>query len=92
MPMEQSEPLPAVELEIGELAIQGFPGIDRDLVGVAIQRELSRLLAGPDAAELVRKLGRNVELSGGNFRMPRSMHPEDIGREIARALVEGLRE
>jgi hypothetical protein len=84
----QTRPL---ELEIGELSIEGFPGIDRDLVGAAIQRELSRLLSTPDAAGIIEKLGNRIDFDGGNFNMPRSSHPEDIGVAIARALVRGLR-
>jgi len=70
-----------IELEIGELVLDGVPRTDRDIVAAAFTRELTRLLheRGDFAPEPV-----------APPPLPSTTGPRALGRAIARSVHEGL--
>ncbi len=49
--MDRAPPrsLPSYDLRIDELVLDGFPPAERHAIAAAMERELTRLLTGPDA-------------------------------------------
>jgi hypothetical protein len=74
-----------IELEIGELVLQGFPAVHRHRVSDALRAELERLLA---------KLGHSLtreevtleRLDAGSIRVSAEARPEAVGSAVARAV------
>ena len=88
----QAEPPARLELHIGELVLQGFPGMDPELLGAAVRTELTRLLAGEG---LPPGWGRAVAMDavdGGEFIAEPGMDVQRLGARIARAVYGGVRE
>ncbi|MBA2363346.1 MAG: hypothetical protein H0V86_07460 [Chloroflexia bacterium] len=83
---------PSIELHIKEIALHGVPPEHRDRIGVAFERELTRLLVSEG---LPGKMARDDELTnldGGTIRLMPGAGPEDMGAQIAQAVYGGLEE
>lgn len=81
-----------LELEIGELELDGFPAVDRDRIARAVQRELERLFAEkgvPPSLEGVKDVAR---IDGGSFEMAPDSSTEAIGLQLAWAFYNGISE
>ncbi|MCP2259151.1 hypothetical protein LX15_002852 [Streptoalloteichus tenebrarius] len=80
---------PSVHVEIGELVLDGFPGMDADLVVGAFERELRRLVRE-------RGVGRvpdgewTVDLVSGLPPLPTTSSPRRLGTALARSVYKGL--
>jgi hypothetical protein len=70
-----------IELEIGELVLDGVPRAHRDVVAAAFARELTRLL---------RERGDVAPEPGPPPPLPATTGPRALGRAIARSVHEGL--
>lgn len=78
-----------IEVEIGELVLDGFAGIDHDRLAAAFRRELTRLVETrgvPLAAGGDRTLG----LLAGLPPLPPGASPRRLGEALARAVHSGL--
>jgi hypothetical protein len=80
-----------LELAIDELVLHGFSRYEQRRISSALESELGRLLSERVAAG---DFSREIEIAridGGAFTAKRGMSPEKIGREIARAIVRGMK-
>jgi hypothetical protein len=78
-----------VDLRIDELVLDGFAAADRHRLGEAVERELTRLLAG-GARPRPLAGGGAPALDGGAFLLPAGASPEAAGVQVARALYRAL--
>jgi hypothetical protein len=80
---------PSIELRIGELVLEGFSGINRAELSMALQTELSKLLAGhglPNASD-----GRSIDrLDAGAFHLKSSANARPMAAELAQRIYKGL--
>lgn len=90
-PSAASDASRPIELHIDELVLEGFSGVDRDLVGDALRRELTRLLSSGYAPDSLKEAGEMARINGGSFIVRKGMHPEEIGKQIARSIFWGMR-
>jgi hypothetical protein len=81
---------PLIEVRIDEIALQGFPPAHRYLIGDAIERELTRLLAEDNSLGGMPKSAEIDELDGGAFRHDPGRSPRTVGGDIARAIYRRL--
>lgn len=80
-----------IELHIEELVLDGFTPADRHRIGDAVERHLTRLLAGPGAARRLAGGGEVARLNAGSFNVARGSTPDAIGAQVARAVYRGLK-
>lgn len=79
-----------IELHIEELVLDGFEGNDRQGIGEAVERELSRLFTEQGVPPSL-ELGGGIEkLNGGEFKITSDSSAEVIGARAARAVYGGL--
>ncbi|MGH9825917.1 MAG: hypothetical protein ACREDR_22025 [Blastocatellia bacterium] len=81
---------PSVEMHIGELSLVGFKAGDKHIVGDALERELTRLLAGNDGGALPNREIELDRLDLGSFQVRPGMSPRAIGVEVAAAIFRRL--
>ncbi len=81
-----------LELHIGELVLQGFPGMDPELLGAAVQAELSRLFAEEGLPARLEQGGAVASLDAGQFTGEDGEDVRRLGARIARAVYGGLQD
>jgi hypothetical protein len=87
-----------IELEIGELVLDGFTGVDHDRVAAAFRRELARLLAGPRPPSTERgsfvaaAADDTIDVVTGLPALPATASPRRLGQALARIVHGGLAE
>ena len=83
---------PSIEVQIDSLVLRGFSGTsaDRDRIGGALTRELSRLFATADTPASLTRPGSLPSLPSGNFRVGPGATPELTGARIARAVFRSM--
>ena len=79
-----------IELHIDELVLHGFPAIDRPLLQVTIQQELTRLfvqqgIPSPMSAPLERNY-----LRAEGFQVAPQSSVETLGSQIAQSVYSGI--
>lgn len=79
-----------VELHIEELVLQGFAPGDHDRIGAAVERELTRLLAGQSVPGWLTRGGEIARLDAGAFEMRSDSSAETIGGQVAQAVYRGI--
>lgn len=75
-----------IELHIEELVLNGFPSIDKDHFGEAVQRELSRLFSERGMPPLLSQSGALAQLDVSNI----TLKPNSTGGEIAAGVAQTL--
>jgi hypothetical protein len=80
-----------LELEIGELELDGFSAADRNRIARAVQRELERLFAERGVPHWLEEGGGVARIEGGRFEVAPNSSPESIGTLAARRLYGGIR-
>lgn len=78
-----------VVVHIENLVLKGFRYEDRYTIGAALEAELSRMLATPDAAQRITEFGNMPRMRIGNVAIG-SNAPQQVGAETARAIGRGL--
>jgi hypothetical protein len=82
-----------VDVEIGELVLDGFERVDRDGVADAFCAELSRLLRR-DTGRLLAQGAVGGDAGAGDVRaaaeLPRGMPPRRLGQSLARAAFSAI--
>ena len=68
-----------VRVSIDTLILRGFPPESRHAVAAALRRELSRVLAGPGAAERLSQRGDTPRLRAGRIEMSPGADAERVG-------------
>ena len=79
-----------VELHVEELVLQGFAPGDHDRIGAAVERELTRLLAGQSVPGWLTGGGEVARLNAGAFEMRPDSSAEATGSQVAQAVYRGL--
>ena len=87
-----AEAFARLELHIGELVLQGFPAMDVELLGAAVQAELTRLLSASGLPSRLAQAGPAATLDGGQFSPEVGEDVQSLGARIARAVYAGLEE
>lgn len=80
-----------IELDIEELVLDGFAGNDRQSIGEAVERELSRLFIEQGVPPSLEQGGRIEGLNGGEFKISSDSSAEVIGARAAQAVYGGLK-
>ncbi|MFE2111431.1 hypothetical protein ACFXAF_36990 [Kitasatospora sp. NPDC059463] len=78
-----------VEVEIGELVLDGFARIDHDRLTAAFRSELTRLLEAR-GVPLAAGGDRELDLVAGLPPLPAGASPRRLGEALARAVHTGL--
>ncbi len=76
-----------VKIHIDRLTLDGFDGIDGQAVGRAIERELTRLVAG--GAPL--RSGAVDRVDGGTLPLPPVPTPGQLGRAVSSSVQRSVR-
>lgn len=79
-----------VVVHIDSLALKGFRYEDRYTVAAALQDELTRVLAAPEAAQQVASLGSVPKLKLGSVNIGANAKPQQVGAATGRAVGKGL--
>ena len=80
----------SVEVQIEELVLHGFEASQRDRIGAAVEREISRLFT---ERGIPTSLVQSQEIPYAEaiaFRVTSNANPEDIGTQIAQAIYGGF--
>ncbi len=81
-----------IELHIEELVLHGFSPRDRDAIGEAVQRELTRLFVEQGGYA---SLGRGFEaerVDGGEFQVKSGAKAEGIGKQVGQSVYNSLQQ
>lgn len=87
---QQSTPPAAIEVQIDELVLDGFVGLDGAQIGAAVQQELARLLAEGEVSTFLMQSGAIAQMDGGALTVHPGANAEGLGAQIARAVYGGL--
>ncbi len=75
---------------IDELILYGFAPGDRGEIGVAVARELTRLLGEGEMPSHWRHGGEQLRLDGGAFSIGADARPAQVGAQIGQAIYREL--
>lgn len=81
---------PGIELDIAELVLHGFPKLDTERLRAALDGELGRLLRDEAQAARFRASAAHARIDAGSLRIGASATPEQIGVQLARAVVRSV--
>ena len=79
-----------LSLHVDELVLHGFANADRHRIGMAAERELTRLLADRGVPGAPRRDREKASVDAGTVALSPGASPRDIGAAIARAVYRGL--
>ena len=79
-----------VVIYIDSLVLKGFRYEDRYTIAAALQDELTRVLAAPEAAQQVASLGSVPRLRLGSVDLGADAKPHQVGAETGRVVGKGL--
>jgi hypothetical protein len=79
-----------VNIEIGELILEGFDYHDQQRISRAIEQELARLVSDNGLPEGVGTRRAASNIGALSFNAPSDMNPRAIGRETARSIYRSL--
>ncbi len=82
----------SIEIHVEELVLYGFPPEQRDRIGAAFERQLTRLVVSDGLPQSVAEIDEVAHLDGGTIGLMPGAGPEDTGAQIARAVYGGLGE
>ena len=80
----------SVELHIEELLLHGFEANQRDSIGAAVEREITRLFTEGGIPTLMAQNQEIAYCEATTFRVTPDANPEDIGTQIAQAIYGGF--
>lgn len=80
-----------LDLNIEELVLDGFPGMDRDRIARALHIELERLFAEEGVPASIQAGGNVARLDGGSYKADKGASAEQVGVQVARAVYGGMR-
>lgn len=78
-------------LEIEELVLDGFAGMDKDRISRALHLELERLFTEEGVPASVQAGGDIARLDGGSYKAEKGASAEQVGVQVARAVYGGMR-
>jgi hypothetical protein len=80
-----------LELNIEELVLDGFSGIDKDRLSRALHTELERLFTEEGVPASIQAGGNVARLDGGSYRAENGASAEQVGAQVARAVYGGMK-
>jgi hypothetical protein len=80
----------AIELDIEELVLDGFPASHRHFIRAAVERELTRLFAERGVPPTWNSDQAIPRLQGGSIALRPGTPPSAVGRQIAGALYQSM--
>ena len=80
-----------LEMEIEDLVLHGFPGMDKDRIARAVQMELERLITEGGVPASLQEGGDIARLEGGSFQVAPDLSAEEVGAQVARAIYGWMR-
>ena len=80
-----------VVIHIDRLVLNGFRFDDRHAIAAGLQRELSRLLADPQAAQGLAGLGDISRLRVAHLPIALDSKPQRVGVQVAQAIGKEIR-
>jgi hypothetical protein len=75
-----------VVVHIDRLVLNGFRFEDRHAIAAGLQQELSRLLANPQAAQVLSGLGDISRLQVGRIHIAQGSKPQRVGTQVAQGI------
>lgn len=78
------------ELQIEQLVLHGFSPQDARHIGMALERELGRLLRKEGIPSALTRGVRQANLRGADIRIAGKTRPAVLGMQIARSVYTGL--
>jgi hypothetical protein len=81
---------PAVEIEIGDLVLTGFPRAHADDIAAALRSHLASLLIDGGVPPHFQSPAGAARLDAGSFDVRAASTPAAIGAQVAHALYGGL--
>ena len=88
--MEDRRSMKRVVVHIENLVLKGFRYEDRHAIAAALQEELTRMLAAPDAAQRITEFRSMPGLNIGNVNLTANARPHQVGIQTGRAVGRGL--
>lgn len=79
-----------VIVDIDSLVLKGFRHEDRHAIAAAVQDEIARALAAPDAPAQLAQLGSIPSLRIGNVDVAAHAKPQQVGAAAGRAIGRRL--
>jgi len=79
-----------VIVNIDSLVLKGFRHEDRYRVAAAVQDEIARALAAPDAGARIAQLGSTPKLRIGDVNVAADAEPRQVGAAAGRAVGQGM--
>lgn len=69
-----------LELNIEELVLDGFPGMDRDRLARVLHTELEQLFTEEGVPASLQARGNVAQLDGGSYKAEKGASAEQVGR------------
>lgn len=82
--------MPNVEIEIGELVLEGFSPFERYRIGEAVERELTRLFMQEGVAPSLQRGGEIENVDAGAIHLQANARGDFTGAQIAQAVYSSL--
>jgi hypothetical protein len=79
-----------LELHIEELILHHVPPHQQDLIGAAIEQELTRLFSEQGVPPTLAKGGQMGQIDGGAFNVAPNATADAIGSQVAQAIYGGI--
>jgi hypothetical protein len=77
-------------VHIENLVLKGFRYEDRHAIAAALQHELGRVLAAPERARQLTRLGSIPQVRIGSVNVGADLKPLEIGAAVGSAIGKGL--
>jgi hypothetical protein len=79
-----------LDLAIEELILYGMPSVSRDSLGIAIERELTRLFAEQGLPAALRMPGAITYQNGDTFTQPPGADADRLAVQIAQSIYRSI--
>ncbi len=79
-----------LELNIEELVLDGFSGMDKDRIARALHLELERLFAEEGVPASIQAGWNVARLDGGSYKADKGASAEQVGVQVARAVYGAM--
>jgi hypothetical protein len=79
-----------INVRIGKLVLDGFPGGDQYRIAEGVKRELARLIGEQGLGKLAGSQGKAAVLDAGSFAVEPGATGGVVGRRVAQSVHRGL--
>jgi hypothetical protein len=82
----------SIELHIEQLVLHGFASADRHRIARAVENEIARLITVQGVPTSLEREGSAGSIKGGQITVAPGAGPSDVGKQVAQAVLSGLRQ